>query len=192
MAPKKTPMSDATIKALIAQGMADALAGYEANRSSGNGDDSHNSRTGRRRTVPTTDYDQVEKYVGGLPDMIQGSVMEFKPITMQEAIEIANDLMDQKVCTFAERQDENKRNLDDNTRNNQTQQQPFKRKNVARAYTARPGEKKEYGGSLLLCTKCNYHHTGLCVAKCTNCKRVGHLARDYRSTAAANNQRAPG
>nr|GEW66650.1 hypothetical protein [Tanacetum cinerariifolium] len=39
---------------------------------------------------------EVEKYVGGLPDMIQGSVMASKPKTMQEAIETANYLMDQK------------------------------------------------------------------------------------------------
>ncbi|GKD58627.1 putative reverse transcriptase domain-containing protein [Tanacetum coccineum] len=137
--------------------------------------------------------DRVEKYVGGLPDMIQGSVMASKTKTMQEVIDIANDLMDQKVRTFAERQSENKRKLDDNTRNNQNQQQPFKRQNVARAYTAGPGKKKEYEGSLPLCTKCNYHHTGLYAAKCTNCKRVGHLACDCRSPAAtANNQRAPG
>nr|GEV57971.1 putative reverse transcriptase domain-containing protein [Tanacetum cinerariifolium] len=31
--------------------------------------------------------DEVEKYVGGLPDMIQGSVMASKPKTMQEAID---------------------------------------------------------------------------------------------------------
>ncbi|GKD89605.1 hypothetical protein Tco_1365112 [Tanacetum coccineum] len=41
-------MTDATIKALIAQGIADALAEYEAHRSSGNGDDSHDSRSDRR------------------------------------------------------------------------------------------------------------------------------------------------
>ncbi|GKA63706.1 putative reverse transcriptase domain-containing protein, partial [Tanacetum coccineum] len=43
-----TPMTDAAIKALIAQGVADALAEYEAHRSSGNGDDSHESGSGRR------------------------------------------------------------------------------------------------------------------------------------------------
>ncbi|GKD81546.1 hypothetical protein Tco_1348385 [Tanacetum coccineum] len=58
--------------------------------------------------------DQVEKYVGGLPDMIQGSVMASKPKTMQEAIEIANDLMDQKVRAYAERQAENQRKFDNN------------------------------------------------------------------------------
>ncbi|GKF57755.1 putative reverse transcriptase domain-containing protein, partial [Tanacetum coccineum] len=40
--------------------------------------------------------DEVEKYVGGLPDMIQGNVMSARPKTMQEAIELANDLMGQK------------------------------------------------------------------------------------------------
>ncbi|GJR25571.1 reverse transcriptase domain-containing protein [Tanacetum coccineum] len=48
-----------------------------------------------------------------------GSVMASKLKTMQEAIEIASDLMDQKVYTFANCQAKNKRNLDDNTRNNQ-------------------------------------------------------------------------
>ncbi|GJR47002.1 putative reverse transcriptase domain-containing protein [Tanacetum coccineum] len=156
MAPKKTPISDAAIKALIAQDVADALADYKAKRGSENGHDSHSSESGS----------EEQKYVGGLPDMIQGSVMASKPKTTQEAIEIANDMMDQK---------------------------PFKRQNVARAYTVGPGEKKEYGGSLPLCTKCNYQHTGPCAAKCTNCKRVGNLSRDCRShVATANNERALG
>ncbi|GJR15899.1 hypothetical protein Tco_0798551 [Tanacetum coccineum] len=41
-----TPMTDAAIKALIAQGVADALAGYKATRNSGNGDENHESRSG--------------------------------------------------------------------------------------------------------------------------------------------------
>ncbi|GJT14942.1 putative reverse transcriptase domain-containing protein [Tanacetum coccineum] len=125
--------------------------------------------------------DEVEKYVGGLPDMIQGSVMASKPKTMQDAIEFATELMDQKICTFVDRQAENKKKLDDNSRNNLNQHQPFKKQNVARAYTARPEEKKVYGGSKPLFPKCNYHHDRQCAPKCTNCKRTGHLARDYRS-----------
>ncbi|GJS39845.1 putative reverse transcriptase domain-containing protein [Tanacetum coccineum] len=244
--PKKTPMSDTTIKALIAQGVDDTLADYKANKGSKNVDDSHNSRSGGRRTMPTTrectysdflkckplnfkgtkgvfatytllgsaltwwnshvktvghdaayempwkilmkmltnkycprrvsvdvwknvsrESDQVEKYVDGLPDMIQ-------------------------IHTFAKNKTENKRKLDDNTRNNQTQQHPFKRQNLGRAYTTRSGKKKEYGGSLQLCIKCNYHHNGACAPKCNNCKRVGHLACDCRSLATVNNQRVPG
>ncbi|GKA45371.1 reverse transcriptase domain-containing protein [Tanacetum coccineum] len=322
MPPKKTPMSDATIKALIAQGIADALAEYEANRGSGNGHDSHGSGSSSGRTpnhtrectysdflkcqplnfkgtegvvgltkwfekmefvfhisnctvacqikfaiytllgsaltwwnshvknvghdaayamqwktlmkmltdkyclrseikkleieiwklkVKGTDVvsytqlfqelalmcerlfpeesDQVEKYVGGLPDMIQSSVMASKPKTMQEAIEFANDLMDQKIRAFSERQAKNKRKLDNNSSNNNAQQLPFKRQNVARAYTVGPSEKKEYARILPLCNKCKLHHNGLCTVRCGNCKKVGHMTRDCRNPAATNNQR---
>ncbi|GJW32078.1 putative reverse transcriptase domain-containing protein [Tanacetum coccineum] len=232
MPPKTTtaPINDAAIMQLIAQGVANALAEHEANKTSRNGDDNHNLGSGKRRQVPTTcdgldedgvpvfhisnctvacqikfatytllgsaptwwnshvktvgrddaygmpwkilkkmmtvnykqrfqelalmcgrmfpeESDEVEKYVGGLPDMIQGSVMASKPKTMQDAIEFATKPMDQKIRTFADHQAKNKRKLDDNSRNNQNQQQPFKRQNVARANTAGPGEKKVYGGS---------------------------------------------
>ncbi|GKE42120.1 putative reverse transcriptase domain-containing protein, partial [Tanacetum coccineum] len=80
-----------------------------------------------------------------------------------------------------ERQAENKRKFEDTSRNNQNQQQPFKRNIVAQAYTTGPGEKKLYGGSKPLCPKCNYHHDGLYAPKCTNYKRIGHSARDCKS-----------
>nr|GEV99030.1 putative reverse transcriptase domain-containing protein [Tanacetum cinerariifolium] len=44
--------------------------------------------------------DEVKKYVSGLPDMNQGSVMDSKPKTMQDAIEFVTKLMDQKIRTF--------------------------------------------------------------------------------------------
>ncbi|GJX84802.1 putative reverse transcriptase domain-containing protein [Tanacetum coccineum] len=138
--------------------------------------------------------DEIEKYNGGLPDMIHGSVMASKPKTMQDAIEFTIELIDQKIRTLAERQAENNRKFEDTSRNNQNQQQPFKRHNVAHAYTVRPGEKKPYGGSKPLCPKCNNHHDEKCAPKCTNCKRTGHSAQDCRSQPAAanNNQRAQG
>nr|GEX73772.1 hypothetical protein [Tanacetum cinerariifolium] len=56
-----------------------------------------------------------------------------------------------------------------------------------------PGEKKPYEGSKPLCPKCNYRHDGQCAPKCTNCKRIGHSARDCKNQlAATNNQRAQG
>ncbi|GJY02294.1 hypothetical protein Tco_0360446 [Tanacetum coccineum] len=58
--------------------------------------------------------DKIKKYVGGLPDMIHRSVTASKTKTMQDAIEFATELMDKKICTFAERQSENKRKQDDN------------------------------------------------------------------------------
>ncbi|GKA29086.1 putative reverse transcriptase domain-containing protein [Tanacetum coccineum] len=139
--------------------------------------------------------DKIERYVGGLPDMIHGSVMALKPKTMQDTIEFATELMDKKIITFAGRQTVNKRKFDDFSRNNQNQQQTPKRQNVARAYAAGSGEKKQYGGSRPLCPKCNYHHDGPCAPKCYKSNRVGHLARDCRSPAnanTANNQRGTG
>nr|GEX96924.1 hypothetical protein [Tanacetum cinerariifolium] len=127
--------------------------------------------------------DKIEKYVGGLPDMIYESVMASKPKTMQDTVEFATELMDKKIHTFVERQTENKRKQDDN------QQQENKRQNTGMAYTVGPREKKPYWGSKPLCSKCNYHHDGLCAPKCHKCNRVGHLARDCRSPIATNNQK---
>ncbi|GJY60746.1 putative reverse transcriptase domain-containing protein [Tanacetum coccineum] len=56
--------------------------------------------------------DKIERYVGGLPDMIHGNIVASKPKTMQEAIEMATELMDKRVSTMAERQAENKRSLE--------------------------------------------------------------------------------
>ncbi|GJU59625.1 putative reverse transcriptase domain-containing protein, partial [Tanacetum coccineum] len=130
--------------------------------------------------------DKIERYVGGLPDMIHGNIVASKPKTMQEAVEMATELMDKKVSTIAERQAENKRKFENTSRNNQYQQQN-KRQNTSRAYTAWIGEKRAYGGSKPLCLKCNYHHDGPCAPKCHKCNEVGHFARDCRSAGNANN-----
>ncbi|GKB77587.1 putative reverse transcriptase domain-containing protein [Tanacetum coccineum] len=121
---------------------------------------------------------------GGLPDMIHGSVVASKPKTMQEATKIATELMDKRIHTFDDRQTENKRKQDNN--------QPQNKRQNGRAYAARTGEKKLYGGSKPLCPKCNYHHDGSCAPKCHKCNRVGHMVRNCRSPAnanTANNQR---
>ncbi|GJS04659.1 reverse transcriptase domain-containing protein [Tanacetum coccineum] len=81
--------------------------------------------------------DKIERYVGGLPDMIHGNIVASKPKTMQEAVEMATKLMDKKVITITERQAENKRKFENTSRNNQNQQQQNKRQNTGRAYTAR-------------------------------------------------------
>ncbi|GJS75708.1 putative reverse transcriptase domain-containing protein [Tanacetum coccineum] len=270
-------MTDAQIKALIAQGFVDALAEHNADRNK-NGDDSHDSGSDRRRRIPIArgctysdflkcqplnfkgtegvvgltqwfermesifhisncavenqvkhatytlhgnalawwnsrvkgidvesytqrfqelallcgrmfleESDKVEKYVCGLPDMIQGSVIASKPKKMQDAIEFATKLIHQKIHTLAERQAKNKIKFEDTLRNNQNQQQPFKRHNVVRAYTAGPSEKKPYGGSKPQFPRCNYYHEGQCAPRCNKCKKVGHLARDCKGTAVNTN-----
>ncbi|GKF48658.1 reverse transcriptase domain-containing protein, partial [Tanacetum coccineum] len=124
--------------------------------------------------------DKIERYVGGMPDLIYSSVVASKPKTMQEAIKMVTDLMDRRINTLAEKQTENKRKFEDAPRNNQNQKSS-KRQNTGRAYAAGNGDKKSYEGIKPRCPKCNFNHYGPCIPKCTNCKKLGHLAKDCRS-----------
>nr|GEX28731.1 reverse transcriptase domain-containing protein [Tanacetum cinerariifolium] len=146
------------------------------------------------RTCPE-ESDRVERYIGGLPDSIYGSVVASKPKTMQEAIEMAMGLMDKKIRTYVERHAANKRKFEDTFRNNQGRHQPPKRQDVARAYTVGSGNRQQYAGSRPLCHKCNFIHDGLCIPRCYKCNKISHLARDCRSPTnanVANNQRGNG
>nr|GEU84735.1 putative reverse transcriptase domain-containing protein [Tanacetum cinerariifolium] len=168
-----TTVTDAQLQALIDWGIAAVLAERDADRSR-TGDNSNDLGTrGRRKfldmvKLPHEGYwircclcnamggfekdDQrmlpeeaakVERYIGGLPDMIHGNVKASKPQLM-------------------------------------------------------PGDMKPYGGTKPLCPKCSYHHDGPCTPKYTNCKKIGHWARDCKGRPAAtknnnnNNQRAQG
>ncbi|GJU99451.1 putative reverse transcriptase domain-containing protein [Tanacetum coccineum] len=138
--------------------------------------------------------EKVDKYISGLPDNIYGNVKSARPKTLDETIELANDLMDQKLRTYAERQSDNKRKADDSSRNNHGHpQQPFKRQNVTKVYNMGTGEKKPYGGSL---PKCHLHHNGPSTGNtnvannqkgngaapkgngCFECGAPGHFKRD--------------
>ncbi|GJW82247.1 putative reverse transcriptase domain-containing protein [Tanacetum coccineum] len=148
---------------------------------------------GLMRMVPNEE-DKVERFIGGLPDNIQGNVIAAEPTKLQDAIRITNKLMDQKLKGYA-RSTENKRRLENNLRDNRGQQPVFKRQNVGgqiveRAYTAGNNKRKGYVGSLPYCNKCRLHHEGLCNVRCGNCKRVGHLTRDCTVAVTPNTQRA--
>ncbi|GJV07692.1 putative reverse transcriptase domain-containing protein [Tanacetum coccineum] len=97
---------------------------------------------------------------------------------LQDAIRIANNLMDQKLKGYAIRNAENKRRLNNNYRNNRGQQPPHKRQNtrgqnVARAYMAGNNKKNGYKGTLPFYNRCKLHHKGQCTAKCR------HYRKDY-------------
>nr|GEV21285.1 reverse transcriptase domain-containing protein [Tanacetum cinerariifolium] len=62
----------------------------------------------------SNETEKVDKYISRLPDNIHGNVIAVRPKTLDDAIELANYLMDQKLRTYAERQTENKRKLDNN------------------------------------------------------------------------------
>nr|GFA94573.1 hypothetical protein [Tanacetum cinerariifolium] len=111
--------------------------------------------------------ERIDKYVSGLPDNI-----------------------------YEKRQTNNKRKDVDSFRNNHGhQQQPLKRKNVAKVYNMGTGEKKPYSGNLPKCTKCHFHHNGPYTQKCHKCNKVGHFVGDcksFRNANVANAQRNNG
>nr|GEY70612.1 reverse transcriptase domain-containing protein [Tanacetum cinerariifolium] len=48
------------------------------------------------------EVDKIEKYIGGLPNMILGSVKASKLKTMKEVIEFTTELMEDKTRAYAE------------------------------------------------------------------------------------------
>ncbi|GJV83099.1 hypothetical protein Tco_1522997 [Tanacetum coccineum] len=62
--------------------------------------------------------DRVERFIGGLPDNIQGNVIAANPARLQDAIRIANQLMDKKVQGYAAMSAKNKRRMESNLRDN--------------------------------------------------------------------------
>nr|GEY99405.1 putative reverse transcriptase domain-containing protein [Tanacetum cinerariifolium] len=131
----------------------------------------------------SNETEKVDKYISGLPDNIYGNVKSSKPKTLDKTIELDNDLIDQKLRTYAKRKSNSKRKADDIFRNNQ---QPFKRQNVSKAYNLGSAKKKTYEGNALKCTKCQRNYPGLCTLKGHKCGKIGHYARDCRSTGNTN------
>nr|GFB02210.1 reverse transcriptase domain-containing protein [Tanacetum cinerariifolium] len=105
----------------------------------------------------SNETEKVDKYISGLPDNM--------------------------LRTNAERKSDSKRKVDDISKNNQ---QPFKRQNVTKAYNIGSAEKKNYEGNAPKCIKCQRNHSGPCTLKCHKCGKIGHYARDYRSTGNTN------
>nr|GEZ30809.1 putative reverse transcriptase domain-containing protein [Tanacetum cinerariifolium] len=95
------------------------------------------------RMVPDEE-DIIERFIGGLPDNIQGNVIAANPARLQDAIRIANQLMDKKLQGYAARSAENKRRMESNPRDNRG---------------------KGYVRSLPYCSKCKLHHEGLCTIR---------------------------
>ncbi|GJZ48478.1 reverse transcriptase domain-containing protein [Tanacetum coccineum] len=160
--------------------------------------------------VPNTEK-LLETFIGGLPRSIEGNVTASKPQTLEEAINIAQRLMDQVTKhTPVQVSSDHKRKFDDrrtfnnnnyhnnnnycntNTNNHYNNHQPQqnRRQEAVKAYAATPAENNRYAGNLPLCRKCDLHHTRSCTIKCNTCNKVGHLTKNCRNKrpAAGSNQ----
>ncbi|GJW97807.1 hypothetical protein Tco_0179615 [Tanacetum coccineum] len=68
------------------------------------------------RMYPEETY-KIERYVGGLPDMIHGNIVASKPKTMQEAVEMATELMDKEVMYLLLKDKLKTKNFENTSRN---------------------------------------------------------------------------
>ncbi|GJW55407.1 hypothetical protein Tco_0099492 [Tanacetum coccineum] len=98
----------------------------------------------------------MEVFIEGLPQSIEGNVTASKPQTLEEAINIAQRLMDQN-----------------------------KRQEAVRAYAATPAKNSRYAGNLPLCRRCVLHHTRPYTVKCNTCNKVDHLTKNYKNNGPA-------
>ncbi|GJS30209.1 putative reverse transcriptase domain-containing protein [Tanacetum coccineum] len=147
--------------------------------------------------VPNNDK-LLEAFIGGLPRSIEGNVTASKPQTLEEAINIAQRLMDQvtkhapmQVSSDNKRKFDDKRTFNNSSRSNNNyrntnnrynnRQQQNRRQEAGRAYAVTPSENSRYAGDLPLCKRCNFHHTGPCTGKCNICNKVGHLSKNCRN-----------
>nr|GEX29306.1 hypothetical protein [Tanacetum cinerariifolium] len=160
-----TPVTNAQLKALIDQGIADALAARDSNRSQ-NGNNSHNSGTG---VFGLTQWFERMETVFNISNCAVKNQVKFGTCTLHgvaltwwKSYELA--LMCERM--FPEDSDKIEKyvgrlpdmihrsvmaskpktmKFEDTSRNNKNQQQQNKRQNTSRAYTAGHGEKKPYG-----------------------------------------------
>nr|GEV66103.1 putative reverse transcriptase domain-containing protein [Tanacetum cinerariifolium] len=143
----------------------------------------------------------LEAFIRGLPRSIEGNVTASKPQTVEEAINIAQRLMDQVTkhtpvqvssdnkTKFNDRRTFNNNshininfhNTNTNNRYNNRQPQQNRRQEAIKAYAATPAENNRYDGNLLLCKRCTIHHTGPCMVKCNTCNKVDNLTKNCRN-----------
>ncbi|GJT09898.1 putative reverse transcriptase domain-containing protein [Tanacetum coccineum] len=147
--------------------------------------------------VPNNDK-LLEAFIGGLPRSIEGNVTASKPQTLEEAINIAQRLMDQvtkhapmQVSSDNKRKFDDRRTFSNNSRSNNNyrntnnrynnRRQQNQRQEAGRAYVVTSSENGRYARDLPLCKRCNYHHIGPCTGRCNNCNRMGHLSKNCRN-----------
>ncbi|GKC14512.1 putative reverse transcriptase domain-containing protein [Tanacetum coccineum] len=132
----------------------------------------------------------MEVFIGGLPRSIEGNVTASKPQTLEEAINIAQRLMDQvtkhtpvQVSSDHKRKfddrrtfnnnnyrndnNNNYRNTNTNNRYNNHQPQQNRRQETFRSYAVTPTKNNGYTGNRPLCKKCTLHHIHL-IKNCRN------------------------
>ncbi|GJR21348.1 reverse transcriptase domain-containing protein [Tanacetum coccineum] len=150
----------------------------------------------------------MEVFISGLPRSIEGNVTASKPQTLEEAINIAQRLMDQIIKRdsvqetnnhkrrFKDRRNTNNNNYPNehnnnnhsNNHNHNNYQDNRNNNNHNNDYHQQQHKRQEafktyaatngYTGNLPLCKRCRLHHTGPCSVKCQVCNKIESRSSD--------------
>ncbi|GJR17778.1 reverse transcriptase domain-containing protein [Tanacetum coccineum] len=151
----------------------------------------------------------MEVFISGLPRSIEGNVTASKPQTMEEAINIAQRLIDQIIKHDSVQETNNHKRKFDDSRNTDNNKHPNNRdynnypndrnnnnyqencNNNNRNNDHQQNRKQEtfrtytatngYTGNRPLCERCTLHHIGPCTVKCRICNKIGHLTKNCRN-----------
>ncbi|KAJ0666882.1 putative nucleotidyltransferase, Ribonuclease H [Helianthus annuus] len=140
----------------------------------------------------------IEKYIEGLPALIQDVVTGSKPATVREAIKLAATLTDSHVKKGnlfrkggrkepAKVATETPKDVKIGASSSNSSKKRKASKNYAVVAPTQVNQvapqpnKRQYVGGSPLCNRCSYHHLARVPCKqCTSCGRLGHLATTCR------------
>ncbi|GKF88778.1 putative reverse transcriptase domain-containing protein [Tanacetum coccineum] len=103
---------------------------------------------------------KVETYLRGLLENIKGETTSSRPVVLNEAVQMAHTLMEQKLQAKVERIVES---------------------NKRKALTTTQNAGANQTGVAYKCNRCGICHFSQCPPKCYKCGKMGHKEKDYRS-----------
>ncbi|XP_071687745.1 uncharacterized protein [Rutidosis leptorrhynchoides] len=137
-------------------------------------------------SMVTPERRKIILYVKGLTENIRSGVTSSKPKTIQEAIEMTSELLDQieqggkAPMSNEARSSDHKRKWNNNSDKNYSQK--FNKKpNTSKGNTTAPNTNFGYKGKFKLCNKCNSHHPGDWRIFCDKCNKSGHTAKECKA-----------
>ncbi|GJU79148.1 putative reverse transcriptase domain-containing protein [Tanacetum coccineum] len=142
---------------------------------------------------------KVEAYLCGLPKNIKGETTSSRPVVLNEAVQMAHTLMEQKLQAKAEiiaesnkrkwenNNNNNRRNYQNNNRYNQNNNQ---RHGNARALATTQNAGANQTGVASKCNRYGICHFDQYPPKCNNCGKMGHKEKDCRNKNGASGTNA--
>ncbi|XP_071741232.1 uncharacterized protein [Rutidosis leptorrhynchoides] len=131
--------------------------------------------------VPT-EHKNIERYVEGLPDEIQGNVIAAGKETVDGVILMAQNLVMAKRRKLATNKQTEVKAAD-----NKRKFEPAQSLGQGSNKRVSDATKSGYIGTKPLCSRCDKHHHGRCTVEYSRCKKIGHLAKNCKVVLPATN-----